>query len=111
MTTFIQTLFIQTIALATVLCLTVAPAYAQGAGIEWETLNQEVMELYRTGQYGRAVKVAEAALKVAEKNVGPDHPAVATSLNNLAELYRATKRIVEAEKLEERAARIRAIKR
>ncbi|PJB97384.1 MAG: tetratricopeptide repeat-containing protein, partial [Nitrospirae bacterium CG_4_9_14_0_8_um_filter_70_14] len=42
---------------------------------------------------------------------GPDHPDVATSLENLAALYRATQRIAEAEKLEERAARIRAIKR
>jgi hypothetical protein len=39
------------------------------------------------------------------------HPDVATSLNNLAVLYRATDRIKAAEELEKRAARIRAIKR
>ena len=102
---------IQVIVLVAVLCLTAAAAYAQGAGIEWEILNQEAMELYRTGKYDRAIVVAKKALEVAEKNVGPNHPAVATSLNNLAALYRATKRIVEAAKLEERAARIRAINR
>jgi Tetratricopeptide repeat len=55
--------------------------------------------------------VAQKALQVAEQNVGPDRPDVATSLNNLAALYRATKRNAEAEALEKRAARIRAIKR
>ena len=61
--------------------------FAQGAGAEWETLNQKVMDLYRTGNYDRAVTVAKKALEVAEKNAGPDHPDVATSLNNLALLY------------------------
>lgn len=97
--------------LAAVLCLTAAAAYAQGAGIEWQILNREAMELYRAGKYDRAIVVAKKALEVAEKNVGPNHPDVATSLNNLALLYRATNRVAEAEKLEERAARIRAIKR
>ena len=83
----------------------------QGAGIEWDTLNNEVGNLYRAGKYDRAVVLAKKALEVAEENVNPDHPDVGTSLENLAKLYRATKRIREAEKLEEQAARIRAIKR
>ena len=29
--------------------------FAQGAGIEWDMFNQEVMDLYRTGKYDRAV--------------------------------------------------------
>ena len=74
--------------------------------IEWETLNQEVMELYRTGQYDRAVTVAKAALKVAEQNVGPDHPNVATSLNNLAELYHTQGDYAKAEPLYKRALAI-----
>jgi hypothetical protein len=44
-------------------------------------------------------------------NVGPYHPDVASSLENLAALYRATKRGKEAAELEKRAARIRAMKR
>ena len=44
--------------------------------------------------------------EVAEENVGPDHPDVSTSLNNLSLLYRATNRSYEAAKLEARAARI-----
>ncbi|MGB9591741.1 MAG: tetratricopeptide repeat protein [Candidatus Kryptoniota bacterium] len=93
--------------------LSVLPSivYAQGAGTEWETLNKEVMDLYRAGDYGRAVVIAQKALRIAEQNVGPDHPDVATTLENLARLYRATNRNAEAKALERRAARIRAIKR
>ena len=85
--------------------------HAQGAGIEWDILNQEVMDLHQQGNYDRAVVVAQKALEVAKENVGPDHPAVANSLENLAALYRATKRDKEAQELEKRAERIRAIKR
>ncbi len=93
------------------LCLTTSPVFAEGGGIEWDVLNDEVKELYRTGKYDRGVVVAKKALEVAEQNVGPDHPDVATSLNNLAELYRAMNRDDEAEPLEQRAARIEAIER
>ena len=65
-----------------------ATASAHAQGIEWETLNDEVMSFYRQGQYDRAVVVAKKALEVAEKVVGPNHSSVATSLNNLAVLYK-----------------------
>ncbi|HXG24111.1 MAG TPA: tetratricopeptide repeat-containing protein [Chthonomonadales bacterium] len=80
--------------------------HAQGAGIEWEILNQEVMELYRAGKYDRAVRVAQKALQVAEQNVGPDHPDVATSLNNLAVLYDTQGDYAKAEPLYKRALAI-----
>jgi hypothetical protein len=48
-------------------------------------------------------------LAIREKALGPDHLDVAISLHNLAQLYRATKRINEAEKLEARAKKIWAI--
>jgi len=63
------------------------------------------------GQYAQAEPLYNRALAIREKALGPDHPAVFQSLNNLAALYRATKRDEEAETLEQRAARIRAIKR
>ena len=69
------------------------------------------MELIRTGKYDRGVVLARKALQVAEQNAGPDHPDVAGSLENLADLYRATERTEEAEKLERRAERIRAMER
>ena len=79
---------------------------AEGAGIEWEILNQEVISLYEQGRYDRAVVVAKKALEVAEKNVGPNHPDVATSLNNLAELYRTQGQYAQAEPLYKRALAI-----
>ena len=93
------------------LLLATSSAFAQGAGLEWEILNEEVKELYRNGKYDRAVVVAKKALEVAEENVGLNHPDVATSLNNLAALYRATNRDEDSETLKQRAARIRAIQR
>ena len=71
-----------------ILLLASSSVFAEGAGIEWDILNDEVKELYRTGKYGRAVVVAKKALEVAEENVGPYHPDVATSLNELALLYK-----------------------
>ena len=68
--------------------------------------------LYRTqGQYAQAEPLYKRALAIWEKALGPDHPDVATSLESLAALYRATKRDEGAETLEQRAARIRAIQR
>ena len=80
--------------------------FAQGAGIEWDILNDEVKELYRTGKYARAVVVGKKALKVAEESVGPDHPDVATSLNNLAALYKTQGQYAAAEPLYKRALSI-----
>ncbi len=51
------------------------------------------------------------ALVIFEKALGPEHPDVVTSLNNLARLYRTIKSDKEAEALEKRAASIRAIQR
>ncbi len=82
------------------------PVFAQGAGIEWDILSQEVAELYRTGKFERAVVVARKALEVAEKNVGPNHPDVATSVNNLAVLYKTQGQYAQAEPLYKRALAI-----
>ena len=78
----------------------------QGAGVEWETLTRETEELYRAGEYDRAVVVAKKALEVAEKSVGTDHPDVATSLNNLAELYTTRGQYAQAEPLYKRSLAI-----
>ena len=43
------------------------------------------------------------ALAIDERAYGKDHPSVAISLNNLAELLRATNRMAEAEPLFRRA--------
>ena len=72
----------------------------------WEELIDKAGMLYQQGRYSEAAKVAEEALTVAEKTFGPNHPAVVTSLNNLAELYRAQGKYAEAEPLFKRALKI-----
>jgi tetratricopeptide (TPR) repeat protein len=79
---------------------------ARAQGSEWEMLNKEAISLYQKGQYDRAVVVAKKALDVAEKAVGPNHPNVATSLNNLALLYNAQGQYAQAEPLYKRSLAI-----
>jgi len=83
----------------------VAPTYAQE--VLWDELNQEVVKLYKDGQYSEAAKVAEEALKVAEETFGPDHPDAATVLENMAGFYKKIGKKDEAKRLKERAKRIR----
>lgn len=61
------------------------------------------------GQYTQAEPLYKRALAIREKTLGPNHHAVAASLENLAVLYRDTKRVAEAVRLEQLAAKIRAI--
>jgi hypothetical protein len=56
--------------------------------MERNTLNDEAASLYEQARYDQAFVVAKKALQVAEQAKGPVHSDVATSLNNLAELYR-----------------------
>ena len=59
------------------------------------------------GRYAEAEPLYKRALAIPEKALGPDHPSVGTSLNNLAGLYRAQGRYAEAEPLYKRALAIR----
>src|SRR5262245_50755725 len=73
---------------------------------EVDKLNAEVIRLYRAGKYAEAIPIAQRVLALREKALGPDHSSVATSLNNLAELYRAHGRYGEAEPLHKRTITI-----
>lgn len=64
------------------------------------------MRLYQAGDYRAATPLAERALKLSEKALGPDHPNVGASLNNLAELYHAQGRCAHAEPLYKRTIAI-----
>jgi len=61
------------------------------------------------GNYLEAERLFKLSLGINEKVLGPDHPEVAASLESLADLLRATWRDVEAQKLEDRARKIRAV--
>ena len=60
------------------------------------------------GRYAEAEPLYKRALAIREKALGPEHPDVATSLENYAALLRETARVDEAERLEARAKAIRA---
>ncbi len=64
--------------------------------------------LYRAqGKYTKAEPLYQRSLTIREKVLGPEHPNVATSLENYASLLRATNRSSEAAPLEARAKAIR----
>jgi tetratricopeptide (TPR) repeat protein len=70
-------------------------------------LNQQVIQLYQAGRYSEAIPLAERALAIREKALGPEHPDVAASLNNLAVLYQDTGAYAQAVSFSTRAAEVR----
>ncbi len=74
---------------------------------EAEKLNQRAWELFQQGKYTEAIPLAEKALAIREKVLGLEHLDVATSLNNLAELYPVQGDYSKAEPLYVRSLAIR----
>ncbi len=69
------------------LAMTVAQhpaADAQSPLDEAMALNARAMEIYNAGKAGAAITLAKRALAIREKALGPDHPDIGKSLNNLA---------------------------
>jgi tetratricopeptide (TPR) repeat protein len=62
--------------------------------------------LHYKGLYKEAERWKRRALEIDEASFGPDHPEVATDLNNLAQLLKATNRLSEAEPMMRRALEI-----
>ncbi|MCH6577531.1 MAG: tetratricopeptide repeat protein, partial [Proteobacteria bacterium] len=92
-----------TLSVLAVLWLCSATAFAQ---VEpWQSHMDAGVQAYQQGNYPEAEKQLVGALKEAEE-FGPQDPRLATSLNNLAELYRAQGRYAEAEPLYKRALAI-----
>jgi CHAT domain-containing protein/lipopolysaccharide biosynthesis regulator YciM len=83
-----------------------ASTLENGELAEAKRLNQQVIQLSNQGNYDRAIPLAKSALAIREKVLGKDHPDVATSLNNLAELYRNQEKYAQAEPLYQRALAI-----
>jgi CHAT domain-containing protein/Tfp pilus assembly protein PilF len=74
---------------------------------EVRKLNAEFLRLYRAGEYDKALPPAERALEIRERVLGPDHPDVGASLNNLALTYYGKSNFAKAEPLHQRALAIR----
>lgn len=69
-------------------------------------LNSQVVELFKAGKYPEAIKIAKRLLDITDKKFGPDHPNVATALNNLALIYQSQGQYAEAEPLYKRSLTI-----
>jgi len=96
--------------LARMLLLALVVASVSGGSVRAQSpldeamaLNTRVVELYRAGKAGEAIPLAQRALALREAALPAGHPDIATSLNNLAALYRAQGRLAEAEPLYRRA--------
>ncbi len=79
---------IRNLGMGLLLVTQVALAQADGSQ-QVRLLNQEVVMLHQAGKYPLALEKAKRVLAIVEKELGPEHPETGTSLNNLAELYRA----------------------
>jgi tetratricopeptide (TPR) repeat protein len=81
------------------------PLLAQGkqaqppTGAQVEELIRQAKALQAKGAYAEAAGLWEQILAIVEQLLGPEHPSTATSLNNLAELYRNQGRYGDAEPL------------
>ncbi|MDP8292986.1 MAG: tetratricopeptide repeat protein [Candidatus Orphnella occulta] len=73
----------------------------------WEALDQQVIALYNEGNFDYAIAIAKTAVVSVEETLGPEHPSVATVLNNFATVYYAQGRYDEAEPLYKRALNIK----
>jgi len=72
-----------------------------------DALNKRMMQLYSDGYYEQAIPLAQQVAAELEKSTGPGSTAVASALNNEAELYSKLRRYPEAEALYKRSLSIR----
>ena len=73
----------------------------EGDLAEAQRLSGQVLEYFATGRHQEAIPLAQRALAIREKALGPEHPDIAASLNNLAALYQATGAYTKAEPIYE----------
>jgi len=71
-----------------------------------DQLGDQAAQLYRAGHFQEAIPLAERALAINEKLLGPEHPLIAGSLKDVALAYRAAGAYAKAESCLERALRI-----
>jgi tetratricopeptide (TPR) repeat protein len=89
-----------------ILCLVLVLIQARTQETQWRKHMAAGAKAHREGYYFDAVNSFQAAVKEAEA-FGQQDPRLATSLNNLAELYRLEGLFVDAEPLYKRSLAIR----
>jgi tetratricopeptide (TPR) repeat protein len=101
-------LFAAAVIFATVVSGVVLPTVSVAQGVdEANRLNEQALQFYQQGRYADAEPLYKRSLAIYEKALGPDHPGVATSLDNLASLNGIQGRYEEAEPLYRRSLAIR----
>jgi tetratricopeptide (TPR) repeat protein len=83
-----------------------APDSGDGAEKTSLLCNQLAIYVESRADYAASELLKRRALAIDEAAYGPDHPRVATHINNLAQLLKATNRLAEAEPLMRRALAI-----
>lgn len=73
---------------------------------ETRTLSAEVQKLMDAGKFPEAQTLAERVLALREQSLGPDHAEVASSLTQLAAIFRNRRDLAKAETLNQRALTI-----
>ncbi len=83
-------------------------SFAQSEDLqEADRLNDQVVELFQQGKYKEAIPFAQRELDIRENALGPEHPDVDQSLNNLALLYDYLGNYAAAEPLYQRSLAMR----
>ena len=88
-------------------CATLIKEYGFEFAEASRLLNQTAYYLYSRALYTQAEPVSQRALAIREQRLGDDHPDTVSSIDNLAELYRAQGKYSEAVLLCRRALEIR----
>ena len=98
-----------TIGLVLIALLTAcAPRSIQPDGVKKaEHLSAKALELFEAGRFDEAIPLAQEALTIRKTVLGPRHPDTATTLDNLAQLYKKTGVYTRAHPLLEEALAIR----
>lgn len=78
----------------------------QAAEPSAQDLEIQSAKLSQRRHYQEAILLEQRALAIREKELGPEHPATATTLNNLAEAYQDTGSYAKAEPLYQRVLAI-----
>ena len=71
----------------------------QARGSFWSVLNSQIIELNQQGRYEEAARVANDALKVAERTFGQSDEKYAVAVSNLAAQFKSQGNFQEAETL------------
>jgi len=74
---------------------------------EAQALTKKAIKLYRAGRYQEALPLAQRALKIWQKSLGPEHPKTIIPLNNLAGLHKKMGAYDRALPLYQRVLKIR----